>query len=45
MVDRILNDSKAWKNDSRDLFTNVKKKIQAKWNETSITGIIKENDG
>ena len=42
VVDQILNDSKAWKNDSKDLFVNIKRKIQAKWNETKIQGIIKE---
>lgn len=36
MVDRIMNDTKAWKNDSKELFTNIKKKIQAKYNQASI---------
>jgi hypothetical protein len=31
MVDKILNDKKAWKNDNKDIFTNVKKKSNADW--------------
>ena len=31
VVDQILNDNKAWKNDNMEIFPNVKKKYQASW--------------
>eukprot|EP00347_Sterkiella_histriomuscorum_P021336 403334345 len=42
VIDQILNDRKAWKNDSKDLFLNLKRKSEANWTKPTIQSVIKE---
>lgn len=42
VIDNILNDKRAWKNDSKDLFLNLKRKSDANWTKPTIQSVIKE---
>jgi len=45
VIDSILNDSKAWKNDSKALFQHIKRKSEAKWTRPTIQEVIRETEG
>ncbi|CDW76039.1 UNKNOWN [Stylonychia lemnae] len=44
VIDNILNDIQPWKNDSKNIFSNVKRKSDASWTKPQIQGIIREVD-
>lgn len=45
VIDEILNDTRAWKNDGKELFNNTKRKSEARWTKPTIQGVILEVEG